>query len=110
MMGRVESHDMLEMDGWILRRLRGYGIEEDGSNCWAEHPCEAMEQVRRGTGKATYGWYPRDNAYFGACCYCGAGCPEGMQAIYMMLNASLLHRWNPKPWARRSEKEVRNSG
>ncbi len=103
---KVEQDTMLESEGWILRRLKGYGIEEDGSNCWAEHDCLATERVRGGHGKSFYGWFPRDNAYFGACCYCGAGCPDEIRGIYLMLNADLFYAWNPDPWARCSPDQV----
>ena len=111
MMSKIERDDMMKVDGWVLRRLRGFGGDpENGSNCWAEHKCLAKERVACGTGKATYGWYPRDNAYFGACCYCGAGCPEEIMGVFLMLNANLLHKWNPNPWGRRGSKEVLDHG
>jgi hypothetical protein len=97
---------IMEDSGWVLRRLRD-GVIRDHSptSCWAEHKCEARESVVHGRDRAVYGWYPRDNAYFGACCYCGAGCPEELKGIYLMLNLDVLSKWSPKPWARRGQRE-----
>ncbi len=92
----------MRVEGWVLRGLSGIGE----TSCWADHDCVAKERVRGGNGKAVYGWYPRDNAYFGACCYCGAGCPEEMQGAYLMMNADVIHHWTPRPWARQREEEL----
>jgi hypothetical protein len=107
----VEPDNIMMQDGWILRRLRD-DINQDHSptSCWAEHECDAKEDVMYGREAAVYGWYPRDNGYFGACCYCGAGCPEELMGIYLMLNSDVLHKWNPKRWARRGPKEVLDHG
>jgi hypothetical protein len=100
--------DFMRVDGWVLRRLKGFN--DVPSTCWAEHECNANEAVWRGAEKAVYGWYPRDNAYFGACCYCGAGCPEEIMGVFLMLNADFFYQWKPDRWARRGPKEVRDNG
>ncbi len=108
-MGNFRRLDLMEEGGWVLRSLTG-SSDYAPYSCWAEHGCVATEHVRNGNGMAVYGWYPRDNAYFGACCYCGAGCPEGIIGAYLMLNLEVLHKWKPRRWARRGPKEVLDHG
>lgn len=103
----IEQDEFMRKGGWVLRRLIGFN--KDPSCCWAEHKnCVEGIAVRAGHGKSIHGWYPRDNAYFGACCYCGAGCPEEIMGIYLMLNADWLPKWKPRKYARRSPKELKN--
>jgi hypothetical protein len=91
---------LMEEEGWTLSRLEGPDYKE--SSCWAQHHCEAGKNCKDERTKTVYGWYPRDNGYFGACCYCGAGCPEGMMAAFLMMNSDILHEWDPCRWNRRS--------
>jgi hypothetical protein len=104
----IYRDDFMKVDGWILRRLKGF--HDTPSTCWAEHECYATEAVRNRNDQPVYGWYPRDNAYFGACCYCGAGCPEEIMGAFLMLNADYLYHWKPNRWARRGPCEVKRDG
>ena len=93
LMGDTETSIILEEAGWILTKIVWTLDGPDDNIIWASHEgCRAYREEPRSSGRAG-DWFPRDNAMFGKCCYCGAKCPESMVVLFHMYNWEFIPHW-----------------